>query len=133
VKKNWGILQLDATVSDQYIKYPTDVYLLNDNREWSEELIDKIFETSMLPKKPRTYRRMAWNDYLNVAKKKNNTHQCEYRIVSIHQPHVHPIVRGKARSKVEFGSKIGISPNCGYARVNKLSWDAYNECNDVEA
>ena len=64
---------------------------------------------------------------------RNQTHQCEHRIVSIHQPHVRPIVRGKARSKVEFGSKLGVSLNCGYARVNKLSWDAYNECNDVEA
>jgi len=73
VKKNWGILQLDATVADQYIKYPTDLELLNDSREWSEELIDKIFEISMLPKKPRTYRRVARNDYLNVAKKKNKT------------------------------------------------------------
>ena len=34
---------------------------------------------------------------------------------------------------MEFGSKTGVSLNCGYARVNKLSWDAYNECNDVEA
>ena len=64
---------------------------------------------------------------------KNNKHQCDHRIVSIHQPHMHPIVRGKVKSKVEFGSKIGVSLNCGYARINKLSWDAYNESNDVEA
>ena len=195
VKKNWGILQLDATVADQYIKYPTDLDLLNDSREWSEELIDIIFEASMLPKKPRTYRRVARQDFLNVARKKNkttteirkairkqlnylrrnfgyidnmldmfeqgafplnhteqrylwvirevyrqqnymyrnNTHQCEHRIVSIHQPHVRPIVRGKASAKVEFGSKLGVSLNCGYARIDKLSWEAYNECNDVEA
>jgi hypothetical protein len=45
VRKNWGILQLDATVADQYIKYPTDLDLLNDSREWSEELIDNIYLT----------------------------------------------------------------------------------------
>ena len=33
-------MQLDATVADQYIKYPNDLELLNDSREWSEELID---------------------------------------------------------------------------------------------
>ncbi len=38
-----------------------------------------------------------------------NTHSVEHRIVSIHQPHVRPIVRGKAQAKVEFGSKIHIS------------------------
>jgi IS5 family transposase len=39
----------------------------------------------------------------------NKSHSVEDRIVSIHQPHVRPIVRGKAKSKVEFGSKINIS------------------------
>lgn len=39
----------------------------------------------------------------------NNTHSVEHRIVSIHQPHVRPIVRGKAQAKVEFGFKIHVS------------------------
>jgi regulator of extracellular matrix RemA (YlzA/DUF370 family) len=33
----------------------------------------------------------------------NKTHSIENRIVSIHQPHVRPIVRGKSNAKVEFG------------------------------
>ncbi|MCK9927464.1 IS5/IS1182 family transposase, partial [Frankia sp. Mgl5] len=37
------------------------------------------------------------------------THQIEDRIVSIHQPHVRPIVRGKAKARVEFGAKIAVS------------------------
>ena len=36
----------------------------------------------------------------------SNTHKVEDRIVSIHQPHIRPIVRGKAQAKTEFGSKI---------------------------
>jgi hypothetical protein len=40
---------------------------------------------------------------------KNRTHTIEHRIVSIHQPHVRPIVRGKSQAKVEFGSKIHVS------------------------
>ena len=59
------------------------------------------------------------------------THRCENRIISIFQPHVRPIVRGKARSKVEFGSKIGISVVGGYAFIDHFSWDAYNECDDL--
>jgi IS5 family transposase len=54
-------------------------------------------------------------------------HTVEDRIVSIHQPHVRPIVRGKANAKVEFGAKIHISLVDGYAFLDELSWDAYNE------
>ena len=37
----------------------------------------------------------------------NQTHSTTNRIVSIHQPHARPMVRSKAGSDVEFGSKIG--------------------------
>ena len=41
-------------------------------------------------------------------------HHCKDRIVSIFQPHVRPIVRGKASANVEFGAKIGVSIVEGY-------------------
>ena len=53
------------------------------------------------------------------------------RIVSIYQPHLRPIVRGKAKAKVEFGEKIGASIVNGYTYVDHLSWDAYNESSDL--
>lgn len=59
------------------------------------------------------------------------THTCEDRIVSIHQPHVRPIVRGKAKAKVEFGAKIGVSIVSGYSFIDHHSWDAYNEASDL--
>ena len=59
--------------------------------------------------------------------RKNKTHTVAERIVSIHQPHVRPIVRGKKKAKVEFGSKINVSLVDGYAFLDHLSWDAYNE------
>ena len=31
------------------------------------------------------------------------------RIVSVFQPHVRPIPRGKIKSKIEFGSKLGFA------------------------
>jgi len=55
------------------------------------------------------------------------THTVENRIVSLHQPHVRPIVRGKAAAPVEFGAKVEVSLVDGYARIEKLSWDAFNE------
>ena len=60
-----------------------------------------------------------------------HTHSIEHRIVSIHQPHVRPIVRGKAQAKVEFGSKIHLSLIDGISFLDKLSWDAFNEGSQI--
>ena len=62
---------------------------------------------------------------------KKKSHQVEDHIASIHQPHVRPIVRGKA--KTEFGAKINISLLDGYARVDHFLWDAFNEGQDLQA
>ena len=53
------------------------------------------------------------------------------RIVSISQPHVRPIVRGKAGKEVEFGAKLSVSLVKGYAYMDHLSWDAFNEGGDL--
>lgn len=57
----------------------------------------------------------------------NRSHQMDHRIVSISQPHVRPIVRGKTRAPVEFGAKVAVSVVDGYAMIEKLHWDNYNE------
>lgn len=57
----------------------------------------------------------------------NKVHTIEHRIVSIHQPHVRPIVRGKTNANVEFGAKIQMSIMNGIAFLDELSWDAFNE------
>ena len=54
-------------------------------------------------------------------------YRIEDRIVSISQPHVRPIVRGKASASVEFGAKLSVSVVNGYVFSEKLEWDAYNE------
>jgi transposase, IS5 family len=193
-RQNWGTLMLDATVADQYIKFPTDLDLLNESRQWSEEIIDTIFPSTTFFLKPRTYRRLARKHYLNIAKKKNKTlkeirkgiryqlnclrrnfqsidrmldsieykhfplskkqqrylwvikevyrqqkymydnkvNSVEDRIVSLHQPHVRPIVRGKAKNKVEFGSKLSVSLTNGFVRIDRLGWDAFNESGDLK-
>ena len=57
------------------------------------------------------------------------THRVADRIVSITQPHLRPIVRGKAKAPVEFGAKYDVSVDeKGHARLEKISFDAYNEC-----
>lgn len=186
--KNKGKLQLDATVTDAHIKFPTDLSLLNDSREMSEEIIDSLCSGLGL-KKPRIYRREARKRWLNLSKSKRKSYkqiqtgikqqlgylkrnftyidktleekplalgllskkQYHYllvirelyrqqlemyqegknsisnRIVSIHQPHIRPIVRGKQGRKVEFGAKVNVSLQEGYARVDQLNFEAFNE------
>ena len=53
------------------------------------------------------------------------------RIVSISQPHVRPIVRGKAGTPVEFGAKISVSVVDGVSFVDRINWEAYNESVDL--
>jgi len=57
----------------------------------------------------------------------------EDRIVSICQPHVRPIKRGKAGSSTEFGAKISASLVDGFCFLDRLSWDNYNESTDLTA
>ena len=60
-----------------------------------------------------------------------NVKSCTDRIVSIRQPHVRPIVRGKSGKNIEFGSKVALSVVNGTNRVFKISWDAYNDGIDL--
>ena len=58
----------------------------------------------------------------------NRTHTVADRIVSISQPYIRPIVRGKAKNPTEFGAKFDMSiDDNGMARIEKMSFDAYNE------
>ncbi len=58
----------------------------------------------------------------------NKIHSVEHRIVSISQPWLRPIVRGKAKAPVEFGAKFDLSIDSeGYGRIEKISFEAYNE------
>ena len=59
------------------------------------------------------------------------TQRVDDRIVSIHQPHVRPIKRGKAGRDTEFGAKLSASVVDGFAFVDRLSWDNYNESQDL--
>lgn len=184
-----GELIIDATVAPQAIRYPTDIDLLNQSREISEEIIDVL----AVGEKPRTYREKARKDYLSLVKRRKPSQQnrrkgirkqlqylrrnlkhinrildglasreiplpgkllrkywviqtvyeqqnemyreqkkqVENRIVSITQPHIRPIVRGKANVVAEFGAKLSVSLSEGIATVDRIGWDAYHEGGDL--
>ena len=60
----------------------------------------------------------------------SGTHSIPGRIVSFSQPWVRPIVRGKVHANTEFGAKLHISLVDGYARMERLDFEAYNESAD---
>lgn len=62
----------------------------------------------------------------------NHTHSVENRIVSVSQPFVRPIVRGKVGKPVEFGMKLDISVTDGWTRLEYRSFDAYNEATKLQ-
>lgn len=168
--------------------------MLNECRQKSEELIDRLYLELPVEEKPRTYRKMARQYYLAFSKKRkkskrqiqlaigkhlrylrrnlksNDTfldtvtdghfplafayqlmlwlfqevyrQQMEKyrtqttvipdRIVSVHQPHVRPMVRGKAGVGVGFGAKVNASKVNGFARADVIRRDAYNETSDLK-
>ena len=63
----------------------------------------------------------------------NNKQSIEDRIVSLSQPHIRPIVRGKAGKSVEFGAKLSASCFEGYVFLDRMSWDNFNESGDLKA
>jgi transposase, IS5 family len=107
---------------------------LRRNLKSIEKLLD-LSQKQAFPLKPRD-QKIYWViqhifDQQNTMYQ-NNSHSIEHRIVNIYQPYVRPIVRGKDKAPVEFGAKLGVSLQKGYARINTLSWDAYNESSDLK-
>ena len=64
---------------------------------------------------------------------RTRTRTIENRIYSIAQPHVRAIYRSKLGRSFEFGAKISASHVDGFAFIERLSWDPYNEKADLIA
>ena len=97
-------------------------------------IVKGMLEDSSVKLSSREQRYLSTIETLYAQQKEmydNRKNSCEQRIVSIHQPHVRPIKRGKATAKTEFGAKVSIAMVNGYAEVTRLSWEAYNESTDL--
>ena len=53
----------------------------------------------------------------------NHTHTCKDRIVSLEQPFVRPIQRGKRPNPTEFGQKLHLSVVDGYTFLEQTCWN----------
>jgi hypothetical protein len=72
----------------------------------------------------------VYRQQLSMYEKKEQSIQD--RIVSLTQPHIRPIVRGKAGKSVEFGAKLSASCRNGYVFLDRISWDSFNESVDLK-
>jgi IS5 family transposase len=108
---------------------------VNRNIRHINNLLDVFESNNKLFPLNHSEQRMLWVINTAYAQQKGmydaNIHSCLNRIVSIYQPHVRPIPRGKTKAQIEFGSKLGVSLDSGFARINTLSWDAYHEGGDL--
>jgi hypothetical protein len=185
----------DASCAPADIRYPTDVSLLNEAREKTDQLIDELHRPLVgKTARPRTYRVKARRAFVAFTKRKQpgrrqvrqakrqqlgflrrnfqaidrllenpealplaclsnrlyknllvcrevyrqqremfdkKTSRIDDRIVSLSQPHVRPIKRGKAGRDTEFGAKLSLSVVEGFSFVDRLSWNNYNESLDL--
>ena len=98
-----------------------------------EQLIDSGACLSWLSKKQNkmllvvaeVYRQQLWMW-------SNRKQRIDDRIVSLTQPHIRPIVRGKAGKTVEFGAKLSASCFNEYVFLDHISWDNFNESGDLK-
>ena len=101
----------------QYIR--RDLGYINQYLEEGAELTEKQEDRLAVVKKVYDQQKYMYD---------NNVHSVPDRIVSISQPYIRPIVRGKAKAPTEFGAKLDLSiDDNGMARIEKQSFDAYNE------
>jgi len=93
-----------------------------------EELTNQGADLKILKKKEYKNLLVAQTIYEQQEEMfRENKRSVTERIVSIGQPHVRPIVRGKAGKEVEFGAKIVISCRDGFVFLDHLSWSNFNE------
>lgn len=108
IGKQLGYVRRNLETIDRYLQNKDREQLLSRRQRDNLRTIRVLFEQQL---------------YMH----KNRTHTVENRIVSITQPHIRPIVRGKAGANVEFGCKIMTSVVNGYSFVERMSFDSFNE------
>jgi len=114
IKKQLGYLKRNLGYIDELIELGASLTLL------------KKSDYKLLLVVQELYRQQLWM-LENKAKRIDN------RIVSLTQPYVRPIVRGKARQGTEFGAKLSASSYNGFVFLDHISWDNFNESKDLIA
>ena len=108
IRKQLGYVGRDLKIVDDLVKKGATLSLLSKRKYRNLLVVHEVFRQQS-----------------EMFKCRKNS--IDNRIVSISQPHVRPIVRGKASAKTEFGAKISVRIVNGYAYIENLEWENYNE------
>jgi len=108
IRKQLGYVLRDLKIIDRYLENPQRPLLLSRRQRENIQTIKALYEQQQMMYQTKT-------------------HKVENRIVSISQPHLRPIVRGKAGADVEFGCKVLTSVVNGYSFVERMSFNNFNE------
>ena len=114
IKKQLKYIKRNLSHVEKLIKAGAKLESLNKRQQNSLLVIKKVY-----------------NQQLEMWEKK--TQSVPQRIVSLTQPHIRPIVRGKARNETEFGAKLSVSCVDNYVFLHRISWENFNESRDLKA
>lgn len=115
IQQQLGHLERNLASIDALI--PCGGCLLAAGRHWYHKL---LVVSELVPQQKILYR--------------SDSRSIPDRVVSLCHAHIRRIVRGKARSNVEFGAKISISvTGGGFTFLDRLSLNPYNEGEDLKA
>lgn len=114
IKKQLQYIKRNLSHIDQLIQTGSTLEVLSNSQYKSLLVVAEV------------YRQQQWMY-------ENKTSRIEDRIVSLSQPHIRPIVRGKAGTPVEFGAKLSVSLRDGYVFLDRIDWDNFNESGDFKA
>jgi transposase, IS5 family len=101
--------------------------LLNKGLEAYQNLLNRTSAVSLSKKvaaRLKTIKKVYQQQYYLFY---NKTTKVADRIVSLNQPHIRPIVRGKENKPVEFGIKVHMTQVDGINLVEHHSFNAFNE------
>ena len=130
-------LMKKVSVSSNKLKALKYQYIVNRNFNFVKNLLPDNTVLAMGKQYPLSKKDVALLEIIKTLYEQQkqmydtNTNTCKERIVSIYQAHVRPILRGKQNARVEFGAKLGVSLDNGFAYLNHLSWNAYHEGKDL--
>jgi hypothetical protein len=94
------------------------------------ETLKKLISESTEPLKEKRLERLETINIVvgqQTEMLEEDKHVVENRIVSLRQPHIRPIKRGKAGRPVEFGQKLSFSVVDGFTFIDVQSFDNFNE------
>jgi hypothetical protein len=109
IRQQLQYVKRDLRYIDELVEYGELFRLSLDRRDW--KLLRVIHEM---------YRQQHWMY-------KSQIHSIADRIVSLYQPHVRPMPRGKDRASTEFGSKALVMLRDGCSYLYKLDWDNFHD------